>query len=33
LLRDFRRLYFGDHTRLTKRRCEQFFSRRKNFSC
>jgi hypothetical protein len=31
LLRDFRSLYFGDGIRLTKRRSEQFFSRRRNF--
>jgi hypothetical protein len=31
LLRDFRHHYFGDKTRLTKRRCEQFFSNKKNF--
>src|ERR1700755_221231 len=31
LLRDFRHHYFGDNTRLTKRRCEQFFSNKKNF--
>jgi hypothetical protein len=31
LLRDFRCHYFGDNTRLTKRRCEQFFSNKKNF--
>src|SRR6516225_1836311 len=31
LLRDFRYHYFGDNTRLTKRRCEQFFSNKKNF--
>jgi len=31
LLRDFRRLYFGHRTRLSKRRCERFFSNRKNF--
>ncbi len=31
LLRDFRRHYFGDNTRLTKGRCEEFFSNRKNF--
>lgn len=31
LLRDFRRLYFGDGIRLTKKRCEKFFSRRRNF--
>ena len=31
LLHDFRRLYFGDGIRLTKRRCEEFFSRRRNF--
>jgi hypothetical protein len=31
LLRDFRYHYFGDNTRLTKRRCEQFFSNKRNF--
>src|SRR5258707_4694417 len=31
LLRDFRYYYFGDNTRLTKRRCEQFFSNKDNF--
>jgi hypothetical protein len=31
LLRDFRHHYFGDNTRLTKRRCEQFFSNKRNF--
>jgi hypothetical protein len=31
LLRDFCHLYFGDDIRLTKRRCEKFFSRRRNF--
>jgi hypothetical protein len=31
LLRDFRHHYFGDNTRLTKRRCQQFFSNKKNF--
>jgi hypothetical protein len=31
LLRDFRCHYFGDNTRLTKRRCEQFFSNKDNF--
>src|SRR6266436_688086 len=31
LLRDFRYHYFGDNTRLTKRRCEQLFSNKKNF--
>ena len=31
LLRDFRHHFFGDNTRLTKRRCEQFFSNKKNF--
>jgi hypothetical protein len=30
LLRDFRYFYFGDNTRLTKRRCEQFFSNKRN---
>jgi hypothetical protein len=31
LLRDFRHNYFGDNTRLTKRRCQEFFSNNKNF--
>jgi uncharacterized protein (DUF3820 family) len=31
LLRDFRKHYFGDHKRLTKMRCEKFFSNRRNF--
>jgi hypothetical protein len=31
LLRDFRYHYFGDNTRLTKRRCQEFFSNKKNF--
>ncbi len=31
LLRDFRHFYFGDDVLLTKRRCERFFSRRRNF--
>jgi hypothetical protein len=31
LLRDFRRLYFGEGVRLTKGRCEEFFSNRRNF--
>ena len=31
LLRDFRYHYFGGNTRLTKRRCQQFFSNKKNF--
>jgi hypothetical protein len=31
LLRDFRRLYFGEGVRLTKQRCEKFFSKRRNF--
>jgi hypothetical protein len=30
-LRDFRYAYFGDGKRLTKRRCEEFFSDDKNF--
>ena len=30
-LRDFRHCYFGDNTRLTKRRCEEFFSNKDNF--
>jgi hypothetical protein len=31
LLRDFRYHYFGRNKRLTKRRCEQFFSDDRNF--
>jgi hypothetical protein len=31
LLRDFRYYYFGNHTRLTKRRCQEFFSNKDNF--
>jgi hypothetical protein len=31
LLQDFRYHYFGDNTRLTKRRCEEFFSNKDNF--
>jgi hypothetical protein len=31
LLRDFRHHYFGDDVRMTKRRCKEFFSDRKNF--
>jgi hypothetical protein len=31
LIRDFRSHYFGKHKRLTKRRCEAFFSNDKNF--
>ena len=31
LIRDFRILYFGRHKRLTKARCEGFFSDDKNF--
>jgi hypothetical protein len=31
LLRDFRHHFFGDNTRLTKRRCQQFFSNKQNF--
>jgi hypothetical protein len=31
LLRDFRRHYFGQHKRLTKKRCGRFFSDRRNF--
>jgi hypothetical protein len=33
LIRDFRINYFGKHKRLTKRRCEKFFSNDKNFLC
>ena len=32
LLRDFRRHYFGDNTRLTKQRAEEFFRDDKNFA-
>jgi hypothetical protein len=31
LLRDFRHYYFGDNTRLTKRKCKEFFSNKDNF--
>jgi hypothetical protein len=31
LLHCFRHHYFGDGVRLTKRRCEKFFSKRRNF--
>ena len=31
LIRDFRILYFGKHKRLTKQRCERFFSNERNF--
>jgi hypothetical protein len=31
LIRDFRRHYFGKYKRLTKQRCEDFFSNDKNF--
>jgi hypothetical protein len=31
MLRDFRRLYFGKNKRLTKERCEEFFSNDANF--
>jgi hypothetical protein len=31
LLRDFRRCYFGKRKRLTKERCEEFFSNDANF--
>jgi hypothetical protein len=31
LLRDFRAHYFGENKRLTKKRCEKFFSNRRNF--
>lgn len=33
LIRDFRLHYFGKHKRLTKQRCEAFFSNDKNFLC
>ena len=31
MLREFRRHYFGKHKRLTKERCEEFFSNDANF--
>jgi hypothetical protein len=31
LIRDFRLSYFGKHKRLTKQRCEEFFSNDRNF--
>ena len=31
MLRDFRIHYFGEHKRLTKERCEEFFSNDRNF--
>jgi hypothetical protein len=31
LLQDFRRHFFGENTRLTKRRCEEFFTNDDNF--
>ncbi len=31
MIRDFRRHYFGKNKRLTKQRCETFFSNRRNF--
>jgi hypothetical protein len=31
LLRDFRHHYFGENTRVTKQRCEEFFSNKRNF--
>jgi hypothetical protein len=31
LLRDFRVHYFGENKRLTKKRCEKFFTNRRNF--
>jgi hypothetical protein len=31
MLREFRRRYFGKHKRLTKERCEEFFSNDANF--
>ena len=31
LMRDFRRHYFGEHKRLTKKRCERFFNNDRNF--
>jgi len=31
MIRDFRIHYFGEHKRLTKERCEEFFSNDRNF--
>jgi hypothetical protein len=31
MIRDFRIRYFGEHKRLTKERCEEFFSNDRNF--
>jgi hypothetical protein len=31
VVRDFRRLFFGEHRRLSKQRCEEFFSNDANF--
>jgi hypothetical protein len=31
MIAEFRRLYFGEHKRLTKQRCEEFFSNDANF--
>ena len=31
MIGDFRRYYFGEHKRLTKERCERFFSHDRNF--
>ena len=31
LIRDFRLNYFGEHKRLTKERCEKFFTNERNF--
>jgi hypothetical protein len=31
LIRDFRLHYFGKHKRLTKKRCEKFFTNERNF--
>ena len=33
MIQDFRRHYFGKSKRLTKKRCEKFFSNGKNFFC
>jgi hypothetical protein len=33
MIQDFRRHYFGKNKRLTKKRCERFFSHDKNFLC
>ena len=33
MIRDFRRHFFGEHKRLTKARCEEFFNDDHNFHC